>query len=173
MNGTTYKIRKGFLIPMGLTVILGLVLLGLGILLKMPAGRLYLLAAFMLPAVLILVESSRRRIHLAPDHILAEKVLRSKRIAYSDLTSVDAVRVRKRVFVSLTTADSFLIISNSYERFDDLVRRLTDLVPQHTISEEARAMAADPPMKCGDIFSAWLAVAVLVLVILAQLRTAF
>ncbi len=173
MNGTSYSIRKGFLIPMGITVILGVALLLIGMYAQMPSGRLYLLAAFMVPAVLIFIESSRRKVHIGADRILMEKTLGTKEIKFTDLASVDAVSVRKRVFISLTTEDTFMIISNSYERFDELVRQLVDLVPESAISAEARQMAADPPLKCSDIFSAWLAVAVLLLVIAAQLRSAF
>lgn len=173
MTGTTYKIRKDFLIPMGITVVLGVVLLLIGIIAQMPAGRLYLLAAFMVPALLIFIESSRRRIHLYSDHILMERTLGKKQLLLRDLTSVDTVRVRKRVFISLTSDNSFMIISNSYAHFDELVRQLIDLVPQTALSDEARRLAADPPRKCSDIFSAWLAVAVLLLVIAVQLRSAF
>ncbi|MBW6509134.1 MAG: hypothetical protein K0A94_06250 [Desulfuromonadales bacterium] len=173
MSGTTYRIRKGFLIPMAITVVLGVVLLFIGIWIQLPSGRLYLLAAFMAPALLIFIESSRRRVHIHSDHILMERTLGKKQLDFGDLTSVDAVRVRKRVFISLTTENSFMIISNSYDRFDELVRRLIDLVPQATLSAEARQLAADPPRKCSDIFSAWLAVAVLLLVIATQLRSIF
>ena len=173
MNGTSYKIRKGFLIPMGITVVLAVILLLIGVSAQMPAGRLYLLAAFMVPAVLIFIESRRRKVHIGADRVLMEKTLGTKEIKFTDLTSVDAVRVRKRVFISLTTENTFMIISNSYERFDELVQQLVDLVPEPTISDEARQMAADPPLKCSDIFSAWLAVAVLLLVIAAQLRIIF
>lgn len=173
MSGTTYKIRKGFLIPMAITVVLGVVLLFIGIGIQLPSGRLYLLAAFMAPALLIFIESSRRRVHIHSDHILMERTLGKKQLDFGELTSVDAVRVRKRVFISLTTENSFMIISNSYDRFDELVRQLIDLVPQATLSAEARQLAADPPRKCSDIFSAWLAVAVLLLVIATQLRSIF
>lgn len=172
MTSTSYKIRKGFLIPMAITVALGTTLLLIGVSIQMPSGRLYLLGAFMIPALLIFIESSRRKVHISADRILMEKTLGTKEINYSDLTSVDAVRVRKRVFISLTTDENFMIISNSYERFDELVRQLVDLVPEATISDETREMAADPPLKSSDIFSAWLAVAVLLLVIAVQLRGA-
>ncbi|MFO7767024.1 MAG: hypothetical protein R6V33_11385 [Pelovirga sp.] len=173
MNSTSYKIRKGFLIPMGITVVLGVALLLIGITAHLPSGRLYLLAAFMVPAVLIFIESSRRKVHIGVDRIQMEKTLGTKEVRFIDLTSVDAVRVRKRVFISLTTEDTFMIISNSYERFDELVRQLVDLIPEPVVSDEARQMAADPPLKCSDIFSAWLAVTVLLLVIAAQLRSVF
>ncbi len=173
MHGTTYKIRKGFLIPMGMTVALGVLLLLIGIGIQMPSGRLYLLAAFMAPALLIFIESSRRRVKIHQDHILMERTLGKKQLLYSELTSVDAVRVRKRVFLSLTTTDSFMIISNSYDHFDELIRQLIDLVPHTTLTNEARQLAADPPSKCSDIFSAWLAVVVLLLVIAVQIRSTF
>ncbi|MFO7577382.1 MAG: hypothetical protein R6W66_06605 [Pelovirga sp.] len=173
MNSTTYRIRKNFLIPMGLTVLLGGILLFSSLFAAIPSGRLALLAVFLLPAVLILAESSRRRVHIHDDHIVVDKILRSKRINFSDLTSVEAVKVRKRVFISLSTADSFLIISNSYAGFDRLVRQLVSLVPPAVLSEDARLMAEDPPLKCSDTFSAWLAVAVLTLVIIAQFRSIF
>lgn len=173
MNGSAYRIRKSFLVPMGLTVLLGCVLLVSGVFLQVPVARQILLALFILPAVLIFIESRRRIVRISSDHVVVEKVLRTKRIDFKDLTSVDAVRIRKRVFISLSTEDSFLIISNGYERFGQLVQELVRVVPESTLSDEARQLAQDPPQKCSDIFSAWVAVAVLTLIIITQFRSAF
>lgn len=173
MNRTTYRIRKSFLIPMGLTVLLGGILLLSGMFLQVPVARQVLLALFILPAFLIFIESRRRTVRISSDHIVVEKVLRTKRIDFKDLTSVDAVRIRKRVFISLSTEDSFLIISNGYEHFGNLVQELVGVVPEAALSDEARQLAQDPPQKCSDIFSAWVAVAVLALIIVTQLRGAF
>lgn len=171
MEISTYRIRKTFLIPMGLTVVLGAVLLLSGFFLDAPTARQVLLALFILPAVIIFIESSWRKVHVYGDHIAVNKVLRTKTMNISDLTAVDAVRIRKRVFVSLSTEESFLILSNGYERFGDLLRDLVKVVPHAVLSDEVRQMAEEPPKKCSDIFSAWVAVAVLALIIVTQLRS--
>ncbi len=171
MDISTYRIRKSFLIPMGLTVVLGAVLLLSGFFLNAPTARQILLALFILPAVIIFVESSRRRVRVHQDHIDVEKVLRTKTINFNELTAVDAVRIRKRVFVSLSTEESFLILSNGYEGFGELLADLVKTVPSGVVSDEVRRMAEDPPRKCSDIFSAWVAVAVLTLIIVTQLRS--
>jgi hypothetical protein len=173
METNIYTIRKSFLIPLGLVVLLTLVLLVSCIYLQLPLAKTLILGAFILPAILIFAESSRRRICLGETTIRFDKLFRSKQLSYRDLTSIDTVRVRKRAFVSLSTEEDFVMLSNSYAHFGSLLQQLLARVPESVISEETRQLASNPPEKSSDIFSVWVAVAVLVLIIYVQLRGAF
>ncbi|MCK4501759.1 MAG: hypothetical protein KAU22_01915 [Desulfuromonadales bacterium] len=173
MEPAIYTIRKNFLIPLGLVVILCFILLVTVLILQLPPAKIIILATFLLPATIIFAESFRRKVHIGTDAIKVNKLFRNKQISYSELTEVDTIKVRKRVFISLSSENDFIILSNSYDRFDQLIKQLVDKVPAAIVSEETRQLAEDPPRKCSDIFSAWLAVAVLVLIICAQLRGAF
>ena len=169
---SSYRIRTSFLVPLGLVVLLSLLLLATAFYLQLPTAKIIILGAFLVPAGVIFAESSLRRVELAEDAVTVNKLLRSKRLSYTELTAVDAIRVRKRAFISLSSADDFLILSNSYAGFGRLLEQLLSRVPESVISAETREMAENPPHKCSDIFSAWLAVAVLVLIIFVQLRGA-
>lgn len=173
METHSFSIRRSFLIPLGLVVLLTLVLLISSLFRQIPLAKILILTAFMLPAVLLLVESSRRRVIIEPEAIQIKKLFRSKRINFADMTSIDTVRVRKRVFISLSSEADFIILSNSYANFGRLLETLLARVPEPVISEETRQLAGNPPAKSSDIFSAWLAVAVLLLIIYVQLGGAF
>ncbi len=173
MEPSTYSIRKSFLIPLGLVVLLSVVLFVSALILQLPTAKIIILVAFLLPACIIFAESSRRKISVTTDAVKVNKLLRSKSLNYAELTAIETIRVRKRAFVSLSSENDFIILSNSYDQFGRLLKQLVARAPEEVISDETRHLAENPPKKCGDVFSAWLAVAVLALVIYVQLRGVF
>ena len=173
MKISTYKIRKKFLLPLGLVVLLSFILLISAIYLHLPLAKILILVVFLLPVSIIFIESSLRKIHITEDSVEIKKLFRSKRLSYTELTEIDTIQVRKRVFVSLSSENDFIILSNSYERFGELLKQLVSAAPAMVVSDQIRQLAEDPPRKCSDIFSAWLAVVVLTLIIFVQLRGAF
>ena len=173
MTQTTFRIRKSFLLPLGLVVLLTLGLLLTCILLGLPLAKTIILGAFLLPVIILFAESSCRRVTIDAEGVQMDKLLRSKRISYPEMTSIDTVRVRKRAFVSLSSEEDFLILSNSYADFSRMLKLLLKYAPAAVLSEETRQLADNPPEKSSDIFSAWLAVGILVLILYVQLRGAF
>lgn len=173
MEKTVFRIRKNFLIPLGLIVLLTLILLISGLFLQTPLAKTLILGAFMLPIILLFVESSLRRVSIGPEAVQINKLFRSKQMTFADLTSIDTVLVRKRAFVSLSSETDFILLSNSYENFGQLLQLLLEKAPDRVVSDETRQLAGNPPEKSGDAFSAWLAVGVLLLIIFVQLRGAF
>ncbi len=170
MEPSIHTIRKSFLLPMGLVVVFSIVLLATTLYLGLPTAKVVILSAFLLPVCLLFAESSRRRVTVGDEGIEVRKLFRHKRLSYAELTDVDTIQMRKRVFVSLSSEDDFVILSNSYDRFGELLKAIIDRVPDSIVSDKAKQLAAVPPKKCSDIFSAWLAVAVLVLIICVQFR---
>ena len=173
MNAQTFRIRRSFLIPMGLVVLLTLTLLACCLFLKLPLGKTLILATFTVPAIILFIESSQRRIIIDDEGVQINKPLRNKRISFAEMTAVDTVLVRKRAFISISSETDFIIFSNSYAEFGKLVRLLLEKAPRKVIDTETEQMATKPPEKSSDIFSAWVAVAVLALIIYVQLRGAF
>lgn len=173
MVSSTYTIRKSFLIPLGFAVLLSFILLAIALFLQLPTAKIIILAAFLLPVCIIFAESCLRKVSVTGDAIEVNKLFRHKRLSYAELTDIDIIQVRKRVFVSLSTEHDFMILSNSYDQFGPLLKQLLDRVPETVVSDETRQIAENPPKKCSDVFSAWLAVAVLALIIYVQLRGRF
>lgn len=168
-----FKIRKNFLFALGLTCMLLVTLLILCIIQQQATGKIVILAAIMLPVLILFVESWRRKISINPDSVIACRLFRTKRLPFSEITSVDTVKVRRRVFVSINTEADFLIFSNNYDHFDELITQLTTHLPEAVISDETRSLSNNLPLKSNDLFSIWLAVVVLLLILYVQLGGAF
>ena len=173
MKQTIFRIRRSFLLPLGLVVLLTLALLLSCILLGLPLAKTIILGAFLLPVMILFAESICRRVRIDDRGVQVDKLFRSKRLNFTELTSIDTVRVRKRAFVSLSSEEDFVILSNSYAEFSRMLQLLLEHAPQPVISEETRQLADNPPEKSSDIFSAWLAVGILVLILYVQLKGAF
>jgi hypothetical protein len=167
----TYVIRRSFVIPMGLLVALTFALLVVCILQGQSLAKVILLAGLILPLAMLFVESALRRLVVDQDGITAIRVFRQHRLNFADVTSLETVRVRNRVFMTLMAGDDdFLIISNSYGDFPALLARLVDAVPEGTMTAETEQLAEKPPLRQADVFTVWFAVAALVYVLFAQFR---
>ena len=164
-----YSIRRSFLFPLGLLLLLTGALFVVCLLRGEPKAKLLILGLFMLPITVLFVESIFRRTMLTEDRVIADKLLRKKEMKYSEMTAVETVSVRKRVFLTLCAGDEFLIISNAYANFPRLVQSLLARVPAAAVSEETKQMAAAPPVKSTDVISCWLAVALLAFILYIQL----
>lgn len=173
MNAATYTIRKSFLIPLGLAVLLSFILFVTALFLQLSTAKIIILAGFLLPIGIIFAESSLRKVAITEDGVIVKKLFRQKHLNYTDLTAIDTIQVRKRVFISLSSENDFIILSNSYDQFGQLLQQLLARAPEAIVSAETQQLATDPPKKSSDVFSAWLAVAVLTLIIFVQLRGAF
>ncbi|MDH3453743.1 MAG: hypothetical protein OEL80_01255 [Desulfuromonadales bacterium] len=167
----TFVIRRAFVVPMGLLIALTLALLAVCVIQGQPLAKIILLAVMIVPMAVLFVESAFRRIVIAQEGVTAFRPLRQRQILFADVTSLETVQVRSRVFMTLAAGDDdFLIISNSYGDFPALVASLLDAVPEGTVTEETGQMAKQPPLRHADIFTAWFAVIALVYVLLAQFR---
>lgn len=173
MESSTFTIRKSFLLPLGLVVLLSFILLLSALFLQLPTAKIIILILFLLPVCIIFAESIFRKVYVAEDAVEVSKLFRRKRLNYNELTAIDTIQLRKRAFVSLSSENDFMILSNSYNHFGLLLKQLLKNVPENVVSDEIRRLADTPPKKCSDVFSAWLAVAVLALIIYVQLRGSF
>lgn len=168
-----FKIRKNFLLVLGLTGLLLIALLLLCIIQQETTGKTLILAAIILPVLGLFAESWHRQISFGDRQIIARRLFRKKIIVYADVTSVDTVRVRRRVFVSISTEADFLIISNNYDSFGQLLGQLTQRLPESVISPETKELVENLPTKNHEMFSLWLAVVVLIFILYVQLGGSF
>ena len=170
MNGSdqVFTIRHAFLLPLGLLLLLCVTTVIVGLLRHHPTNQMVLLAVMTLPVLGLFAESVVRQARLGSDNISVHKLWRWKTVRFDDITSVDTLQVRKRAFITLSTENDFLIFSNAYSRFPDLVASLLQRVPAGTISPETRAMADHPPVKSSDIITCWFAVVLMTLILYLQ-----
>lgn len=169
----TFAIRKAFLLPLGLLLTLVIILFVVCLVQGEPKVKLALLGFIILPVALLFFESLARRVAVGEEEVTVFKILRKKTLRLAEVTEVETVRVRKRVFLTLCAGDEFLILSNAYKDFPTLVAALLRGVPPEAVSEETARMAADPPVKTTDIITCWLAVALLAFILYAQLGGKF
>ena len=167
----TFVIRRAFVVPMGLLVVLTVALLVVCLLQGQPLAKAVILAGLIIPIAVLFVESAFRRLVIDAQEVTAYRPFRQRRIRFTDVTSLETVRVRNRVFMTLVAGDDdFLIISNSYGDFPALLTCLIKAVPEETVTDETEQLAKQPPLRQADIFTAWFAVIALAYILLAQFR---
>jgi hypothetical protein len=163
-----FAIRRTFLLPLGLLLLLSLALLVTCVAQSQPIAKAIILAFMILPVIAFFIESVCRRAVITDEGITIFKFLRKKHLLFSEMTAVETVMVRKRVFLTLCVDDQFIILSNAYADFPRLVSMLLDRVPSTVVSAETRTMAEAPPSKSTDIVSCWLAVALVAFILYIQ-----
>lgn len=167
----TFRIRRTFVVPMALVIVLTVVLLVVCLIQGQAIAKVIILAGLIMPLVVLFVETAFRRLVVAPDGVTAVRPFRTRQMLFSDVTELETVRVRSRVFMTLSSGpDDFLIISNSYQDFPALVESLIAAVPEVCLTDETRQLAKQPPLRHADVFTAWFAVVALVYVLIAQFR---
>ena len=172
MNPTkTFVIRRSLVVPMGLVIALTISLLVVCIVQDQSTGKVILLAGLIVPQVVLFVECAFRRLVIDQNGVTAIRPFRQRVVPFVDVTGLETVQVRSRVFMTLSAGDDvFLIISNAYGDFRALVECLVAAVPAGTVTEETQQLSKKPPVRQADIFTAWFAVIALVYVLLAQFK---
>jgi hypothetical protein len=167
-----FVIRRAFLVPLALVLVLILVLLGVSIVQGQPVAKVVFLLVFALPVAGLFAASAFRRLELDATGITSVRPGRIRRIDFARVTALESVRVRSRVFITVSAgADDFLIISNGYAGFPDLLRALVAALPAAVVTEETRQLAEAPPTRQADVVMAWFALVALVYVLVAQFRS--
>lgn len=163
-----FQIRRAFLLPLGILLILSLLLLATVLIQGQPIVKSVVLGIMIVPISGLFFESFFRRIHFDSETITVFKPLREKSLKFAELTEVETLQVKKRVFLTLSTEEDFLILSNAYADFPLLVNAILEHSSQQVITEETRQMAANPPSKSSDIFSCWLATILMAIILVLQ-----
>lgn len=164
----TYVIRRAFVIPLGVLLALCLVLGGVVVLQHQPLAKLLVLACLLVPLGFIFVACLCRRIELDDDGIRAVRFGRETAFRWSEITALETVRVRQRAFLTVCAGEEFIIVSNMYGDFPQLVAQVMELCPPATVSEETRQMATAPPVKQSDIVILWLLAGLMAWLIFVQ-----
>lgn len=169
MNASTsFVVRRAFLVPLGLLLLLILTLMAVCLVQEQPIGKVVILACIAVPVAGLFIESLFRKAIFSESEVRVKKFLRQSTIPFAEVTSLDLVAVRKRAFLSLSTEESFLILSNAYQDFPALVSLVLERVPEAAVTEETRQQCGSVPVKSADIFSCWLAVGLLLFILYIQ-----
>lgn len=164
----SFVIRRAFLLPLGILLLETLVLLVVCLVQQQPIAKALILLFMILPIAGLFVESLGRKLIMDERGLTAKRLFRQQTIAFAEVTELETVMVRNRVYLTLCAGDDFVIFSNSYSDFPLLVSGLIERIPAGTVSAATAQMAEAPPIKKSDIISCWLGVALLVYILFAQ-----
>ncbi|MFA5182634.1 MAG: hypothetical protein WC405_15025 [Syntrophales bacterium] len=163
MPETVYRIRRSFIIPLAIDVLLLFVLLALSMAIKGSVTERIVLAGFFTVTLLIMIEAVSRKIVITEGGIVLKKLLKTKDLLWSDITHVGCLSLRSKVYILLTTKKGFHILSNAYEPFAPLVGNIVNHLDTEKIEVEgeARAQIDKPTKNLSDLVAAWIAAVVL------------
>jgi len=169
MHQNAYRIRKSFLVPFSIDVVLLFILLLLSVFVKGSSFERIVLVIIFVPVFLVLLELLSRRVSTGDDGITIRKFLRKKELRWEDVTHVGTVVLRKKVYLLLTTVKGFYILSNAYEKFSTLVRDIVDRIDAQKVEAEAKKQIEHPVKNVSDIISSWIMALVLAGIISTKL----
>lgn len=161
METTTYTTRRGFLIPFSLASLLLIVLLAFSVFDRTFPSEVVILAVICVPTLYIFLESAWRRTTVGPDGVRIRKLFRERHLLWEDITNIDVLAVRKKVYLLLTTTKGFHALANSHGNFTSLVRDIVGHVDQEKIEEGVRDVIEHPVVRISDVISAWIASGIL------------
>ena len=165
MSESTYRVRKNFLIPLVLDTILLFVLVLVSLLRgTFPAETIVLVIIF-IPLFYLFIESLIRKTSVGAKGIRIKKLFRVRTLQWDDITNVDVMIIRKKVYLLLTTTKGFHVLTNTYEHFTALVKDIVDRMDKEKIEDRVLDMAEKPVRRVADILAAWIAVVILSAVI--------
>ncbi|MBN2397655.1 MAG: PH domain-containing protein [Deltaproteobacteria bacterium] len=168
METTTYTTRRVFLIPFSLAFLLLLVLLILSAFDRTFPPEIVILALICVPILYILLESAWRRTTIGPDGVRIRKLFRERHLLWADITNIDVLAVRKKVYLLLTTTKGFHALANSHGNFSSLVRDIVGHVDPEKIEGGVRDLIEHPVVRISDVVSSWIAVGILLGAILLK-----
>lgn len=163
-----FQIRRTFLLPLGILLLLSLLLFVTVLIRSEETAKVVVLGILLVPISGLFFESFFRRVHFDTESITIFKPFRQKCLKLSELTEVETLQVKKRVFLTLSTAEEFMILSNAYADFPLLVNAILEHVPEQVVTDATRNMAANPPSKSSDIVSCWIAVVMMAIILVLQ-----
>ncbi len=164
----SFTIRRAMLLPLGLLLVVLLALLVVSLLQGQPLNKSLFVGGVVLVLAGVLVDNLLRRIDLDAEGITVCRLGRKRRVLLADLTGVEAVCLRKRLFVTLWVDESFLLLTNAYGNVDTLFQVLLQRVPSGLASDEVQKVMGNSPRHNGNIIVCWFAVVFSLLILCRQ-----
>jgi len=169
MSQHVYKIRRAFLIPLGVDAFLLFCLFMVSLLPQGSTTERLVFAFFFIPSCYLFVECFFRRVTADDGGIVLRRLWREKRVPWEGITHVGGLSLHKKVYVLLTTLKGFFIVSNAYEGFTELTEEIVSHVDPIRVEEEVRLQAGRSPSGIAHIAMAWIAAVFMVGIILIKM----
>lgn len=158
MKDSGYRVDPRLIPPTALAMIFGIVLPCL----EGPEKRGFLMLLLLAPFFYLGAEILARKIVVDEAGITISKFLRSVRLEWAEIQSLDAVRSGSKVFlILLGDRGRPVLITNTIRSFRELADRVMEYVPAARIADGAAQILSDPPSKAGPLVQAWIVCLVL------------
>lgn len=169
MSQRIYRIRRAFLVPLGVDAFLLCVLFVISMLPQGSATERLVFAIFFVPSLYVFFACLLRRVTVDGGGIVIRKLLRKKGVPWEGITHVGGLSMHNKVYLLLTTVHGFFIISNAYGGFSDLVEEIVSRVDRTKVEEEVRLQAGRSPSGIVHAALAWTAAVFMVGIILIKI----
>jgi len=144
--------------PVVLAMVAGAALLGI----EGVTRRGLLLLVLLVPFYYLGAEVLARQVTLDDDGITIRKLLRTVRLEWLHIETLDAVGTGHKVFLILLPFDGRpTFMTNTLRPFNELVGQVLERVPESRISPKARELLESAPSKIGPVIQAWIVCLVL------------
>jgi lysylphosphatidylglycerol synthetase-like protein (DUF2156 family) len=157
MAQNVFKIKRAFLIPF-ITIVVLLLLLFLLSLFRGQMWEKIILAGFFTSTLLIAIEAARREIVVTDEGLKIEKFFRTKEFVWTEITHLDVVNLRNKIYFLLTTTKGFYFFSNLLENHALLIRSLVDKLGNERVETEVKNYLDHPVERRSLIVMCWFAV---------------
>jgi lysylphosphatidylglycerol synthetase-like protein (DUF2156 family) len=157
MAQNVFKIKRAFLIPF-ITIVVLLLLLFLLSLFRGQMWEKIVLAGFFTSTLLIAIEATRRKIILTDEGLKIEKFFRTKEFVWTEITHLEVVNLRNKIYFLLTTTKGFYFFSNLLENHALLIRSLVDKLDNERVETEVKNYLDHPVERRSLIVMCWFAV---------------
>lgn len=169
MSKTTYRIRKSLLIPLAIDTFFLFVLLVIVFFTDAHPAERVVLSVIFIPLAYSFLESIFRKTTVETKGIQIQKLLRRKALDWNDITNIDTIILRKKIYLILTTTKGFCTLSNSYGNFTNLTREIIEHIDSDKVEKSVRDIIKQPIHKIWDVVGTWLAAILLFFIIYMKL----
>lgn len=163
-----YKIKKAFIVPFIVAVVLLFALLALSLFSGQPWEKI-LIAILCVITLVIAVEASEREFTVSEDGLSIKKFFRTKNFTWAEITHLGVVIMRNKVYFLLTTTKGFYMLSNLLQDHTLLIRYLADKLGDEKAEVEVKNYLENPIERTSLIVLTWIAVIIIIAIILTKL----
>ena len=168
MDQNVFKIRRAFLLPFSMIVVLLCLLLLLSLSKGQPLEKIILAVSFA-GTLLVEIEAAERKIIVTPDGLKIKKFFRVTDLVWPKVTHLGILNLNKKAYFLLTTTKGFYFFSNMYENHALLIRSIVDKLDVEKVEVEVKNYLENPLEWRSIIVICWLVVLIIIAFIIQKL----
>ncbi len=168
MTQNTFKIKKAFLAPFVIIVILLFILFLISLCKGQMMERIILAVSFVI-TLFIAVEAKRRKVIVSNEGLKIEKFFRIKEFIWEEITQLGVVILRNKIYFILTTTKGFYFFSNLLENHALLIHFIVDKLNNEKIEIEVKNYLENPVEQRSLIVMCWFGVLIIAAFIILKL----